>query len=293
MGFRRALQIVAEEEEHVLGALPQRWHGNLDHVQPVVEIFPELRRLNLLAQVAVRGRDQPDVGAAGDRVAADRLNLSGFGKAQQHRLHPEAHLPQFVQEQRPVVGLANQPRLVPVGAGEAAPDVAEEFRFEQGLGNATAIDGHERPRHPRVVGVDQLRHDLLANPGLAENQYLGFGPGCCLYVSTELDERRALTKQQGKGPGTGWGRGRGHDSKPPRSGLTRTVSKKNNKSAVVRRIKSTVISKKSLQTGYIFDIGLTVWLTGMRRVFTLFHWKTGDSSVSCRRARLLARVWDL
>jgi len=47
------------------------------------------------------------------------------------------------------------------------------------------------------VGVDQLRRDFLPNPGLAEDQDFGFGPGRCLYVSTEFDEGRALAKQQG------------------------------------------------------------------------------------------------
>jgi hypothetical protein len=47
------------------------------------------------------------------------------------------------------------------------------------------------------VGVDQLRHDLLPNPGLAEDQDLGFGPGGGLYVSTKFDEGRAFAKQQG------------------------------------------------------------------------------------------------
>ena len=62
-----------------------------------------------------------------------------------------------------------------------------------------------------ALGVNQLRHHFLADPGLAENQHLGLGSGGCLNVSAELDERRALAKQQGQGPRTGNGRS-GHDS---------------------------------------------------------------------------------
>ena len=36
-------------------------------------------------------------------------------------------------------------RLVAIRAGEAALHVAEELGFEQRLGNAGAVDGHERP----------------------------------------------------------------------------------------------------------------------------------------------------
>ena len=94
-----------------------------------------------------------------------------------------------------MVGLPHQARLVAVGAGEAAADVAEELRLEQRLGDAAAVDGHEGPADAGALGVNQLRHHFLADPGLAEDQHLGLGAGGRLNVPAELDEGRALAKQ--------------------------------------------------------------------------------------------------
>ena len=119
----------------------------------------------------------------------------GFSEPQQHRLHAQAHLAELVEEQRAVVGLADQARLVPIRAGEAAAHVAKQLGLEQRLGNAAAVDGDEGAADARALRVNQLRDHFLAHTGLAEDQHFGFGAGGCLDVTTQLDERRAFTKQ--------------------------------------------------------------------------------------------------
>ncbi len=76
-----------------------------------------------------------------------------------------------------MVGLADQARLVTVGAGEAAADVAEELGLEQRLGDAAAVDGDEGAADARALRVDQLRDDFLADSGLAQDEDLGLGAG--------------------------------------------------------------------------------------------------------------------
>jgi len=73
--------------------------------------------------------------------------------------------------------------------------VAEQLRFEQGLGNATAVDGHEGPADASTLGVDQLRDHFLADPGLAKDQDLGLGSSGCLNIPAKLDKRGTLTEQ--------------------------------------------------------------------------------------------------
>ena len=46
-----------------------------------------------------------------------------------------------------------------------------------------------------ALRVDQLRHDFLADAGLAQNEDLGLGSGGRLDVAAKLDEGRALAKQ--------------------------------------------------------------------------------------------------
>ena len=77
-------------------------------------------------------------------VRADRLDLAVLEEAQQQRLHAQAHLADFVEEQRAAVGQLQLAGLVAVGAGEAALDVAEQLRLEQRLGEAGAVDRDER-----------------------------------------------------------------------------------------------------------------------------------------------------
>ena len=71
--------------------------------------------------------------------------------------------------------LAQQPRIVAEGAGEAAARMAEEFRLEQGVRNAGAVDGDERRRVPRAARVYRARHHFLADARFSRQQDLGVG----------------------------------------------------------------------------------------------------------------------
>ena len=135
---------------------------DLDDVEPKVQIFPEYTRLDALAQVPVRGRDEANVGTSGNTIDTDRLNLTGLGKSQQHRLHAKTHFTEFVEEERAAVGLSNQTRLIAIRSREAAPRMTEQFRFKQGLRNPAAIHGDKRTRRTRAVFMNQPCDDFLA-----------------------------------------------------------------------------------------------------------------------------------
>ncbi|MNC73423.1 hypothetical protein D3C76_1172200 [compost metagenome] len=63
-------------------ALTQRWQGDGDNVQAVIEVFTELAFGNVLFQILVGGGDNADIDR--DRLAgADRQHLTGFHRAQQ------------------------------------------------------------------------------------------------------------------------------------------------------------------------------------------------------------------
>ena len=69
-------------------------------------------------------------------VGADLLQLAGLEEPQQQALHAQRHLADFVEEDRAAVGQFELARLVAVGAGEAALDVAEQLRLEERFGQA-------------------------------------------------------------------------------------------------------------------------------------------------------------
>ncbi len=122
-----ALQVVSKEEQNVLGTLAQRGHKDLDDVQSIVKVLSEQPALDLLPKIAVRRRDQPDVRAAGNSIRTDWLNLARLGESQENRLHPQAHLSQFVEEKGSVVSLTHKTRLVAIRTCETASYVSEQL----------------------------------------------------------------------------------------------------------------------------------------------------------------------
>ena len=76
-----ALDEVALEQRQILLALGQSRQFELDHRQPVEQVFPELLAFDHLAQIAVGGGHHADIGfARGGRT--DALELPGFEHAQ-------------------------------------------------------------------------------------------------------------------------------------------------------------------------------------------------------------------
>ena len=69
--------------------------------------------------------------------------------------------PDFIEKRRAVVRHFELARLVAIGAGEAALDVAEQLGFQQGLGKARAIDGRED-----ILGARPARVNALATISL-------------------------------------------------------------------------------------------------------------------------------
>jgi hypothetical protein len=107
-------------------------------------------------------------------LGANLLDFAGLEEPQEQALHPEGHLPYFVEEYRAVVGHLQLAGLVAIGAGKTALHVAEELRFEQGLRYARAVDRHER-LSPAAAVVDGPCHNFLARPALAGDEHLGVG----------------------------------------------------------------------------------------------------------------------
>ena len=86
-------------------------------------------------------------------------------------------------------------RLVAIGAGEAALDVAEQLRLEQRFRQAGAVDRRERVRRARAARVDAAGDDFLADAALAGDQHLGVGPRHAVDFLLQRHHHRALADQ--------------------------------------------------------------------------------------------------
>ena len=191
-----ARQEVFGEREDVLSPLSKRRESKRHHRKPVVELLakPSPARPQILA----RGGDDPDVHrlGAGTAQPSDRPVLEDREQLGLEALGQQADL---VEEECPSVGGLEQARLGMAGVGEGSLLEAEQFRFEQSLGNRGAVHSDERPGRPGPRVVDGPGEQALARPRLTDDQ--DGGKPACLRLAAEklLDlsphgyQSRALT----------------------------------------------------------------------------------------------------
>ncbi len=140
------------------------------------QVFAEQAVLDPAFEILVGGRNDADVGLD-RRMPADAIEMPVGQDAQQAGLQFGRHVADFVEEQRTALGLLETPTSLRLGAGERAALVAEQFGFEQILGNRRGVDGDERPFGTRTVPMQRTRHQFLARTGFAGDQHGGVREG--------------------------------------------------------------------------------------------------------------------
>src|SRR5262249_26054191 len=121
----RQVEEVDGQRGDVGAPVAQWWEADLADAEPVVQVFPELALRDRAGEIAVGGRDQPDIDfpRAGLTQRLDGALLDG---PKELRLHLGAQLAQFIQEQRAAVGFLEFPAVIAGGPGEGAFAVAEK-----------------------------------------------------------------------------------------------------------------------------------------------------------------------
>ena len=164
------LEEVVGEDRDVGRPIAQRRHIELHDLESEEEVAAERARAHGLLERPVGRGDDAHVGLD-RRVAADALERMAFQHAEELRLRRERHLADLVEEDRPLVGrleLADHP----LGrAGERALLVAEEFAFQERLGECRAVDADERSVAARAGRVDRPGDEFLADAALAANEH--------------------------------------------------------------------------------------------------------------------------
>ena len=123
-----------------------------DHVDPVEQVAAESALGHQRLQVPVGGREDAHVHPF-TFCCPERLELPLLEHAQQFHLEGRAGLADLVEQDGAALGERKIAGLVALGAGEGAGTVAEQFGFEQGVGQGAAVDGHERPVAARAEVV--------------------------------------------------------------------------------------------------------------------------------------------
>src|SRR5205814_488235 len=136
-----------------------------DAVHAEVQVLAERAARDLVAERAVRRRDEADVEVDG-LDAADAVHGPGLEHAQELGLERGRQLADLVEEDGAAGGDLEQAGLGRDRAREGAALVAEELALEQRLAEARAVDGDELAAAPRAR-VERARQHLLARAGLA------------------------------------------------------------------------------------------------------------------------------
>jgi len=156
----------------VLAAFAQGRQLDGDRVEAVEQILAETACGHFVAQHGVGGRHQANVRLDGaGRTHA--LELARLDQAQQLGLLGEGHVADLVEEDRAAAGQFETAGAVRLCVGEGAFDVAEEFAFEEALGQAAHVDVDEGAAGARGLLVELAGDDTLARAVLAKDEDAG------------------------------------------------------------------------------------------------------------------------
>ena len=166
---RRCLEEHARQRLDLARPPAQRRNQQRDPVEAIVEITPKAPGARVRLDIAVGGRDHPDVDrAGGGRPEPQDLPLGE--DPQQLGLGARCQLAHLVEEQGAPLGRLEDARTCPGRTGEGALLVPEELALLQGLGEGRAVDGDEGAPGSSGVRMDGPRQDLLAHPGLSQDE---------------------------------------------------------------------------------------------------------------------------
>ena len=187
---------MVDERRDLVATFPQRRDREADDVQAVKQIFAKALVLDELFEVRVGGGDDADVDVERARFA-ERVDLAGLEEAEQLGLQVDVELADLVEEERAVLGGADEAGVIAFGAGEGAAAVAEQLALEQLVGDRGAVEGDKRLVCAGGVPVDGPRENLLAGAALPGDEDADVGARDASRERHELEhparEHRVLT----------------------------------------------------------------------------------------------------
>ena len=100
--FHEFFEKPLRQKRHVVGAVPQRRQAQLEHLQAIVQILPQLALLDGLLNVAIRGGDDADIYR--ERLfSAQAHEGTRLENSQQLGLEFQGDLPDLIQKERALV----------------------------------------------------------------------------------------------------------------------------------------------------------------------------------------------
>ncbi|MEL7238865.1 MAG: hypothetical protein AAGK78_08370 [Planctomycetota bacterium] len=165
----RLSQKVLDEQGNIAGSFSQWRDLEEEDGDSIVEVLAKAARVDLAAQVAIRGAD--DANIDGDLVVpAESSKRASLQCAEEAGLEAGRQLADFVEEQGSTVGAFEGADMLPFSAGKCPTFMAEQLAGDQGGHERAAVHDFERLVRPRALLMNGTRDDLLADAGFAEEQ---------------------------------------------------------------------------------------------------------------------------
>src|SRR5271170_3051250 len=169
-------QKLPREQRNIFPPLTKRRHEKRDHIQTIEEVLPEVAARDLLLQVFIGRSDHAHIDLYWTRRTY-WIKSALVESAQHLRLHLQAHVSHFVQEQRAAIGTLKGASLFRRFAGYRAVAIAKEFALDEVFRNRSAVEFDEDAVAPRTARVDRSRDQLFPASRFAEDQHAPVGRG--------------------------------------------------------------------------------------------------------------------
>ena len=170
------LQKRLRQQEDVLAPFAQGRRTELDHVEPVKQVLPEIVLADGFDDVLVGGGDEADIHPQ-LVIAPHARKRAVLQKAQQLGLQRTAHVADLVQENGAAVGFLHAAQLLFDSAGEGAFLVAEQFAFQQVFGDGGAVDADVVVLAAMAQAVQRPGDQLLARAAFPQDEHGGVSGG--------------------------------------------------------------------------------------------------------------------
>ncbi len=167
---RRGPEERAHEGHQVATAFAQGRHADRKDGEAMVEVLAKRAARDHGAEIAIGGRDPPDVGRERP-CAAEALEPPLLKDAQDLGLQIELQLADLVEKESPPFRELEPAAVLRVRPGERAPLVTEKLALEERVAQRRAVHRDERLARSGARDVHRAGGDLLARPRFAEQEH--------------------------------------------------------------------------------------------------------------------------
>src|ERR1051326_5735044 len=153
--------------DHIVSSFAQRRKRNFDDGKPEVQVFTKPVFLDGLIEIAVCRGDHPAIDK--DRfTSTNTFNDFFLEKAQDLDLQLLSEVTNLIEEKRPALRILEFPPPIGCGARKGALFIAEQFAFQQAVGNGPAIDRADRPVPTPAKLVNRISHEFFSGAAFSQ-----------------------------------------------------------------------------------------------------------------------------